>query len=355
MFYYETTLACDLVCKHCRASAQEEADPEELSTGQAKRLLEEIATFDRKPMVRFHRRRSAKTGRSLRADSTCDRARTANRRHAFGGRRWPRATRSNASTRPGSGRLGISLDGADAANARRLPWIRGKLCPDDGDAPRGEGTRLRRAGEHDRHAAERRPESDAVAESLVEYGIMMWGRLSSSFPSAAGWRRSGSPREEYEEVFARLYHTTAQTKPYAVKTTRSPPLPPLRPCSKGADPLAGPGGATGEKTPRPPRSLRRRRWQGESCSSTTKAKSSPPAFSPCAAAAFPQSSIVDTYRNHPTFIALRDPDHLKGNCGRCEYRQICGGSRSRAYAVTGDPLETEPDCVYVPGTGSKPN
>jgi len=63
----------------------------------------------------------------------------------------------------------------------------------------------------------------------------------------------------------------------------------------------------------------------------------------------PDDSVVDVYQNHPTFQAMRNPDQFKGRCGICEYRFVCGGSRSRAYAVTGDPLESEPDCVYVPG------
>ena len=51
MFYYEVTLACDLVCKHCRASAQEKPDPGELSTDQAKALLDQVAGFPRRPML----------------------------------------------------------------------------------------------------------------------------------------------------------------------------------------------------------------------------------------------------------------------------------------------------------------
>ena len=48
------------------------------------------------------------------------------------------------------------------------------------------------------------------------------------------------------------------------------------------------------------------------------------------------------------FQALRDPDRLKDRCGTCEYRAICGGSRSRAYAVSGDYLAEEPCCAYRP-------
>ena len=51
MFYYEVTLACDLVCKHCRASAQAEPHPAELSTDQAKALLDQVAAFPRRPML----------------------------------------------------------------------------------------------------------------------------------------------------------------------------------------------------------------------------------------------------------------------------------------------------------------
>ena len=57
---------------------------------------------------------------------------------------------------------------------------------------------------------------------------------------------------------------------------------------------------------------------------------------------------VAIYREHPLFRALRDPDALKGKCGRCPFRAICGGSRARAYAHTGDPLESDPLCPYLP-------
>jgi AdoMet-dependent heme synthase len=78
----------------------------------------------------------------------------------------------------------------------------------------------------------------------------------------------------------------------------------------------------------------------------------PAGFLPLVCGRFPQDSVVEVYQRHPTFLALRDPDRFKGICGRCEYRRVCGGSRARAYAVTGDPLESEPDCNYVPGSAT---
>ena len=59
--------------------------------------------------------------------------------------------------------------------------------------------------------------------------------------------------------------------------------------------------------------------------------------------------LSDIYRDAPLFRALRDPDLLSGKCGRCEFRGVCGGSRARAWALTGDYLAEEPCCVYDPG------
>jgi radical SAM protein with 4Fe4S-binding SPASM domain len=64
--------------------------------------------------------------------------------------------------------------------------------------------------------------------------------------------------------------------------------------------------------------------------------------------------LSDTYRTSPLLRELRDMDRLKGKCGRCEFRWICGGSRARAYAVSGDYLGEEPLCVYLPGQEAIP-
>ncbi|OCA84547.1 radical SAM/SPASM domain-containing protein [Bacillus sp. FJAT-27225] len=61
-----------------------------------------------------------------------------------------------------------------------------------------------------------------------------------------------------------------------------------------------------------------------------------------------ETPLAEIYRNSPVFKSLRNPDEYKGKCGVCEFRHVCGGSRSRAYAMTGDYLESEPFCVYIP-------
>ena len=58
--------------------------------------------------------------------------------------------------------------------------------------------------------------------------------------------------------------------------------------------------------------------------------------------------LADIYRESPILQNLRNPDLYKGKCGVCEFRNVCGGSRSRAYAMTGDYMESEPFCVYIP-------
>jgi radical SAM protein with 4Fe4S-binding SPASM domain len=61
--------------------------------------------------------------------------------------------------------------------------------------------------------------------------------------------------------------------------------------------------------------------------------------------------IVALYREHPVFTGLRDTSSFKGRCGECEYSRICGGSRARAFAWTGDPFASDPLCPYVPRVG----
>jgi len=74
----------------------------------------------------------------------------------------------------------------------------------------------------------------------------------------------------------------------------------------------------------------------------------PSGFLPLTAGNVRKDELVEVYRNSPLFRELRNPSLLKGKCGRCEFKTICGGSRSRAYAMTGDYLAEEPLCAYQP-------
>lgn len=74
----------------------------------------------------------------------------------------------------------------------------------------------------------------------------------------------------------------------------------------------------------------------------------PTGFLPVVCGVFPLQSVVQVYQDSGIFRALRDSDRLEGKCGKCEFRNVCGGSRARAYAVTGNMFAQEPDCNYVP-------
>ena len=74
----------------------------------------------------------------------------------------------------------------------------------------------------------------------------------------------------------------------------------------------------------------------------------PSGFLPMARGNVRDGQLALTYRADEVFRRLRDPDALGGRCGRCEFRAVCGGSRSRAYAATGDAFAEDPLCLYEP-------
>jgi radical SAM protein with 4Fe4S-binding SPASM domain len=76
----------------------------------------------------------------------------------------------------------------------------------------------------------------------------------------------------------------------------------------------------------------------------------PSGYLPVTAGNVKDRPLKDIYQQSELFLALRNKDVLKGRCGKCEYRFVCGGSRSRAFAMTGDYLAEEPFCSYEPGS-----
>jgi radical SAM protein with 4Fe4S-binding SPASM domain len=60
-----------------------------------------------------------------------------------------------------------------------------------------------------------------------------------------------------------------------------------------------------------------------------------------------ETPLSEIYRTAAPLLALRDMDRLKGACGSCTYRWACGGSRARAYAMTGDPMGSDPFCALA--------
>ncbi len=354
MFYYEVTQACDLVCKHCRASAQEHAAPGELTTEQSKALVDQAASFPRRPTVVFT------GGDPLKRADLFDLIRHATAQGlqvALTPSATPLATREafQRAKEAGIHALGISLDGADAATHDAFRGWEGsfertlRMLADARELgiPVQLNTSITRRNFH---------QIDAIAELLAAQGIAMWS-VFFLVPVGRGVEEERIKPEEYEIAFERLWRH-AQQKPYAVKTTEAPHYRRYV-LQHGGNPLAAPrrGKASasrpGESEPVPLSKHRAPLGVGDGKGIMFVSHTGeiyPAGFLPLLCGCFPRDNVVDVYQNHPTFRMLRDPDQLKGICGVCEYRYVCGGSRARAYAVTGDPMAAEPDCTYVPQT-----
>ena len=355
MFYYEVTLACDLVCKHCRASAQETAAADELSTEDSKALIDQIATFPRRPML-------VMTGGDplKRADlfELIGHAVDAGLQVALTPSATPLATADAFARARDAGirRLGISLDGPDAATHDAFRGWEGSFERTFGMLD--DARRLGMAVQVNTTVTRRNVERlDAIAELLAGRGIAMWAAFFL-VPVGRGIEEERIAPPEYETAFERLWHH-AQTKPFGVKTTEAPHYRRYV-LQHGGDPLAGP--RVGAKRAGKEDATDQINHRGHRAPlGITDGKGImfvshngeifPAGFLPLRCGRFPRNSVVDAYQNHPTFRALQNPDLLKGRCGACEYRYVCGGSRARAYAVTGDELAAEPDCVYVPRGG----
>ena len=355
MFYYEVTQACDLACKHCRASAQEHAAEDELPTELSLRLIDQVDSFPRKPHIVFT------GGDPLKRTDIFTLIRYAVQRElsvALTPSATPLATRSafEEAKRSGVQAFGISLDGPTAEVHDSFRGFEGSF---DKTTEMLENAKALQIPVQVNTSITRRNVAyiDAMAEHLARFdGVMMWS-VFFLVPVGRGIEEERISPEEYETVFAKLWHH-AQEKPFAVKTTEAPHYRRFV-LRQGGNPL---------DVPRPFRSSR----VGDDSPQTaiTKVRHRAPlgitdgrgimfvshngliypaGFLPLECGRFPQDSVVTTYQTHPVFTALQNPDNYKGICGRCEYRYVCGGSRARAFAVTGDPLEAEPDCCYQVG------
>jgi radical SAM protein len=341
MFYYEVTQACDLVCKHCRASAQPSSHPEELSHEQSRALIDQLATFPRPPVLVMT------GGDPLKRPDLFELIRYAKSigvQVALTPSATPLATKEKLKEARDAGvaRLGISLDSCDAATHDSFRGWEGSfdrtMTMMDNALDLGMGVQVNTT-------VTRRniDQLDAMADLLAPRGIAMWS-VFFLVPVGRGWEEQRITPEEYEQVFERLWHH-AQHQPYAIKTTEAPhyrryvlqqqgnpQLKPQDPSSPSVGHRAPLGAGDGKGI----------------MFVSHKGEIYPAGFLPLLCGRFPENSVVDVYQKNQTFLDLRDADKFKGKCGICEFRHICGGSRSRAFADTGDPLASEPDCVYQP-------
>ena len=355
MFYYEVTQACDLVCKHCRASAQEQAAADELPTELSLRLIDQVASFPRKPHIVFT------GGDPLKRADIFTLIRYAVQK-ALSVALTPSATplatphAFEQAKEAGVQAFGISLDGHTAAIHDSFRGFEGSF---EKTTEMLEIAKSLQIPVQVNTSITRRNVAfvDAMAEHLAQFGgVMMWS-VFFLVPVGRGIEEERITAEEYETTFATLWHH-AQQKPFAIKTTEAPhyrrfvlrqggnPLDVPRPFRFGKEQQSDDSGMIAKVRHRAPLGI----TDGRGIMFVSNNGSIYPAgFLPLECGRFPQDSVVEVYQKHPTFTALQHPDNYKGICGRCEYRFVCGGSRARAYAVTGDPLGAEPDCCYQVG------
>ncbi|WP_324759116.1 radical SAM protein [Haloarcula sp. GH36] len=326
---WELTQACELACKHCRADAQPRRHPRELSTEEGKALLDDAREFGEGQLVVLS------GGDPLARDDVVDLV-------DYGTDQGLRMTLTPSGT---ASITREALSDLSAAGLRRLA-----LSLDGGDAVahdtfRGEGGSFEATMEAARAAAdldiplqinttvcaETVKQLPAIRERVAELGAVLWS-VFFLVPVGRGRVLTPIPPARAERVMEWL-HEVSDEAPFGVKTTEAPHYRRV--------------GMQQREEGGPTRRMGVRAGKGFAFVSHT-GEVYPSGFLPKSAGDVRERSVVDIYRDSELFRSLRDDDALSGKCGACEFRGVCGGSRSRAYATTGDPLAADPLCEYEP-------
>ncbi|MCP2260954.1 radical SAM protein, BA_1875 family [Streptoalloteichus tenebrarius] len=363
---WEAPRACPLVCRHCRATAVAHRDPAELDTAAAVELMRQVATFGR-PAPLF-----VITGGDpfQRPDLTTlvRRGTELGLRVAVSPSGTPTLTRDNLAAvhEAGATAVSLSLDGATRASHDGFRGVPGvfDLTLDAWRACQELGLKVQI---NTSVTATNLTELADLAALVHARGAQLWS-LFVLVPTGRGRAMARLSAPEVEDVL-HFAHDVGALLP--TKTTEAPHFRRVAiqraAMAEGRDPEVdlglGPlyrllrdrmetlGLTASRRVRRPPLDVNAGR--GFVFVSHT-GEVHPSGFLPLSAGNVRQRALPDIYRYSPLFQRLRDPDALTGRCGRCEFRTLCGGSRSRAYALTGDPLAEEPWCVYRPGGFRRP-
>jgi radical SAM protein len=342
---WEVTQACDLACVHCRASAQPDRDPMELSTDEGKRLIDQIAALKVPVFVL--------TGGDpiKRPDlfELIEHARAVGVRVSLTPSATPLLTRDIVVRlkEAGLARLAVSMDGASAETHDAFRGMSGSFArtldavrwANDIGLPVQINTTFSR-----RNIAE----IDDIVSLMERLKITLWS-VFFLVPTGRGKLNDLLSAEEFESVFARVY-SLSRTASFDIKTTeaqhyrrfvlqqrvaeRKSGLVPNSVFERSVDAIG-----------RAPRGLN----DGKGFVFIShKGEVFPSGFLPLSAGNIRKEELASIYRDSPLFHDLRDTSKLEGKCGSCEFKEICGGSRARAYALTGNPHAEEPCCSYVP-------
>lgn len=357
---WEVTRACNLACQHCRAEAVRERDPSELDEREARSLLEDVASFSRPTFI-------LTGGEPLLRPDLLEIA-------AYGFRLGLRMVLSSNGTTltPGAVRalkqvgiraVSVSLDGARpsshdafrgepgtfAAALEALRWLR------------EEGLPFQINTTVTRRNLEELPGLLRLAE---EQGAVTWD-VFLLVPTGRAQAEDGMGGWQYEEVLGWLLESSRRAA-VRVKVTCGPMYARLwrqeqarsqdkargqgrsqgRGQGKAGSQPGRPGGPAGEDgIQRPPQGC----MAGDGfCFISRTGQVFPCGYFPVAAGSIREQPLSVIYREATLFAELRDPDRLRGRCGRCEYRKVCRGCRARALALQGDYLAEDPYCGYQP-------
>jgi radical SAM protein with 4Fe4S-binding SPASM domain len=189
-----------------------------------------------------------------------------------------------------------------------------------------------------------------MASLLKDFKLVLWS-LFFLVPTGRGQTEGLPTAEEFEETFAKLYKF-AQEMPYKIKTTEAQHYRRFILQQRGSKKNAPLGDLMGGMEKKIPGVLPINDGKGFVFISHT-GEVFPSGFLPVSAGSVRKESLSDIYRNSPLLVALRDTRNLKGKCRECEFKEVCGGSRARAYALTGDMFAEESCCAYIPRSALK--
>jgi radical SAM protein len=359
---WEVSRACDLACLHCRASIQAKRSTLELSTCEGYDLIEQVA--DLAP-ERF----TLSGGDPLKRPDIFELIDAASRR------------RLNASLAVSATPL-LSTEAIDRlrdAGLARLAIALEGSAPEAHDGVRGVPGAFRVTVDSIRHATAiglpvevntivsrfNLSQIDAMMAMMGELGVASWN-LHFYVPCGPGSASDMISAEDMERVFARLYEG-GRHAPFEIRTTeamhyrryvlqrelRENPDLARRVFEAGFDYAAlveamkqdSNEDADAFRSAHP--LLRVNDARGFLFVSHI-GEVYPSGFLPLSGGNVRFRKLAHIYRNSPLFTTIRDSAELGGKCGLCEFKDVCGGSRARAYAVNGDPMAAEPSCAYQP-------
>jgi radical SAM protein len=347
---WEVTQACDLACVHCRASAQPERHPLELSTEEGKGLIDQIAAMNVPVFV-------LTGGDPIKRPDLFEligHARKKGVRVSLTPSATPLLTKEVVGRlkEAGLARLAVSLDGATAETHDAFRGMTGSYertinaihwANEIGLPVQVNATFSRR----------NIGQIDAIVELMESLEITLWS-VFFLVPTGRGKLNDLLNADEFEQVFAKI-HRLSMTASFDIKTTEAQHYRRFLLQHKGSAKASSMERLQHEKVVdsigRAPRGLND--GKGFVFISHT-GEVFPSGFLPVTAGNIRRESLGSIYRESPLFRDLRDTAKLQGKCGACEFKNVCGGSRARAYALTGNPHGEEPCCSYVPRNYTEP-